>query len=69
VWEWCLNEYSNPDNTQVGGTSRRVLRGGSFILQVFNARAASRGHGYPNYIYRDLGFRVVSAPVGVLDSE
>ena len=31
VWEWCLNEYSNPDSTDVGGTSRRVLRGGSFL--------------------------------------
>ena len=27
VDEWCLNEYVNPDNVDVTGESRRVLRG------------------------------------------
>ncbi len=30
VWEWCLNEYENPDKTDPGGDATRVLRGGSW---------------------------------------
>jgi hypothetical protein len=29
VWEWCLNEYGNPEKTDRGGSESRVLRGGS----------------------------------------
>ena len=30
VWEWCLNEYDTPSNTDLSGDARRVMRGGSW---------------------------------------
>jgi hypothetical protein len=38
VWEWCLNEYSNPERVQVSGTESRVLRGGSWFRSRLRAR-------------------------------
>jgi hypothetical protein len=32
VWEWCLNEYENPKNVDLGGDAARVVRGGSWGL-------------------------------------
>ncbi len=42
VWEWCLNEYQEPERFQAGGTESRAMRGDSSDnLQVF-ARARLR---------------------------
>ncbi len=47
VWEWCLNEYGNPEETKLSGDSRRVVRGGSWFDNRDYARAASRGFRAP----------------------
>ena len=31
VWEWCLNQYDEPGDTDPGGDGRRVVRGLSLI--------------------------------------
>jgi formylglycine-generating enzyme required for sulfatase activity len=59
VWEWCLNEYANPEHVQIAGEESRVLRGGSWNFDVQNARCASRSWFYPNYWFYYFGFRVV----------
>lgn len=43
VWEWCLNDYHNPEVT-VGysNTNGKVLRGGSFSHDAYGAAAAYR---------------------------
>ena len=40
VWEWCLNQYDKPIDTGLGGTFRRVARGGSWDYDRDFARAA-----------------------------
>ena len=62
VWEWCLNEYRKPANTQVSGTETRVLRGGSWIFNHRLARCASRRSGGPGNLDRDSGLRCVLSP-------
>ena len=42
VWEWCLNEYSNPDNVQESGNDSRSLRGGSWVDYHDDARSVRR---------------------------
>jgi hypothetical protein len=58
VWEWCLNEYTNPDNRELAGDASRVLRGGSWGYGPINCRAASRGDYPPGGRLDDVGFRV-----------
>lgn len=66
VWEWCLNEYSAPENCQLSGNSARVVRGGSWFNGPFNVRSSVRNFYPPpgnrlNYV----GFRVLcSSPIG-----
>ena len=58
VWEWCLNAYEEPANTQSSGVLRRVVRGGSWINALVSARASYRYYNSPvsrNYYF---GFRV-----------
>lgn len=45
VWEYCLNEYSNPDRTQETGNANRVVRGGSWtsIRSLRPCSAAASG--------------------------
>ncbi|MEM7254559.1 MAG: SUMF1/EgtB/PvdO family nonheme iron enzyme [Pseudomonadota bacterium] len=59
VWEWCLNEYGEPENCQLAGKGSRVLRGGSWFSRRGLARACYRGGGHPNGRYDLVGFRVV----------
>ena len=42
VWEWCLNEYSDPENINLAGNASRVLRGGWWSHTYDGARAAYR---------------------------
>jgi formylglycine-generating enzyme required for sulfatase activity len=58
VWEWCLNAYDEPANTQVSGAFRRVVRGGSWIFSQGDARAANRLNGDPGVRTSLIGFRV-----------
>ena len=56
MWEWCANTYvpkaKSPD-------SPRVLRGGSWYVDLDLARAAYRYDNVPNSRYDLIGFRVV----------
>ena len=42
VWEWCLNEYRNPENTGVGEYETRVLCGGAYDRDADLARSSYR---------------------------
>lgn len=60
VWEWCRNKYDEPDADQVDeSTDRRVLRGGSWVLDARLARAAGRNNYTPDSRGDSVGFRVV----------
>ncbi len=66
VWEWCRNEYNNPDNVQESGNDSRSLRGGSWNYFHDNARSVRRyidlsPDNRDNYI----GFRLVAFPVPI----
>lgn len=68
VWEWCYDWYDenvyknrengvqNPLGSETG--KNRVLRGGSFDFDIWYARSDCRGRYPPNYLARNLGFRV-----------
>jgi formylglycine-generating enzyme required for sulfatase activity len=62
VLEWCLNKCEKPEVTEadISGDSR-VLRGGSWLLGRYYARAVDRRRNDP--VYRDVirGFRVLSS--------
>ncbi len=59
VWEWCLNEYENPEHTLVSGDATRVLRGGSWNGLAVVASALFRNGNLPHGQDYDVGFRVV----------
>jgi formylglycine-generating enzyme required for sulfatase activity len=61
VWEWCLNEYENPQNIVPTGTARRVLRGGSWYNNPGLCRAAFRYTDGPGNRHGNLGLRLVRA--------
>jgi formylglycine-generating enzyme required for sulfatase activity len=58
VWEWCLNEYDNPERLQLEGDAWRVLRGGSWRFGPGDAAAPFRDRGNPDGRYDFYGFRV-----------
>lgn len=58
VWEWCLNAYDSPENTDLVGAFSRVVRGGSWLYGRGGARASYRYHYTPGYRYFNLGFRL-----------
>ncbi|MEA3275130.1 MAG: formylglycine-generating enzyme family protein [Pseudomonadota bacterium] len=59
VWEWCLNKYANPDDTDTAGSDQRSLRGGSWGGNRDGASAAFRYDSNPNLRNTGFGFRVV----------
>ncbi|MFV2056490.1 MAG: formylglycine-generating enzyme family protein [Thiohalomonadales bacterium] len=62
VWEWCLNKYEKPEDTNIDQTGDgRVLRGGSWIYDPADARAAYRSWYDPDNRYYDIGFRLLSS--------
>ena len=64
VWEWCLNEYENPERQGLGGDARRVVRGGSWFNHRDGARCAYRNDHTPGHRLFDLGLRLVCvAPI------
>jgi formylglycine-generating enzyme required for sulfatase activity len=58
VFEWCLNAYDEPANTQKDGAFARVVRGGSWLRFRGLARASSRNDGLPDGRFNHVGFRV-----------
>lgn len=59
VWEWCLTTYETGE-IALNGTGVRVLRGGSWNLNVTAFfRCAYRDWFNPNYWYNNAGFRLV----------
>jgi hypothetical protein len=68
VWEWCLNEYKNPDKRGLLGDADRVLRGGAWNCDPDYCRAAFRSRFSPGLRDRDVGFRVCrGSPIGPPD--
>jgi formylglycine-generating enzyme required for sulfatase activity len=67
VEEWCQDKWHNKyegapsDGSawEVGGTSERISRGGSWYYYAWNCRSADRGWYDPEVRRRDLGFRLV----------
>jgi len=62
VWEWCLNEFKNPEWVEAGGRESRVLRGGAWNFISDFAHAVNRGSSEPDDRCSDIGFRVVCSP-------
>ncbi len=62
VWEWCLNEYQNPERTGTKGDELRALRGGCWCSLRYLCRAARRSGGGPDSRNDYYGFRVVRPP-------
>jgi formylglycine-generating enzyme required for sulfatase activity len=65
VWEWCLNEWENPENTGLAGDAIRVLHGGSWRDDQSAARCTYRLVEHPGdrgTSDGDYGFRVVCVP-------
>ncbi|MDS4042035.1 MAG: SUMF1/EgtB/PvdO family nonheme iron enzyme, partial [Candidatus Competibacter sp.] len=61
VWEFCLNEYSKPQNVTLLGRSYRVVRGGAWFDARSVARAAFRFFNAPVNRLFNVGFRVAWA--------
>ena len=53
VWEWCLNEFENPQRIEIGGENPRTVRGGSFFYKREFARTNHRDRDLP--VWRNLG--------------
>lgn len=68
--EWCLDRvhhevyaYSSSaeqvDPLGLKDGTRRIRRGGSFIVNVLNSRSAERSMSSPDFVYNEIGFRIV----------
>ncbi len=68
LWGWCLNRYNEPDNVDLSGTDLRVVRGGSWNYDLYDARAVFRSGNYPDGRDLYIGFRVVVSGVPVESS-
>ncbi|MCY2995429.1 MAG: formylglycine-generating enzyme family protein [Planctomycetota bacterium] len=65
VWEWCRDWYTDtlsggrdPDVSQPGDDSLRVLRGGGWVSFGRYCRSAFRFRIFPAFRFQDFGFRV-----------
>ncbi len=63
VWEWCLSSYDNPAldarKENLRTDKSRVLRGGSWNVNLVIARAVFRNFSLPAFRVNVVGFRVV----------
>ena len=59
VWEWCLNQYFNPDYCQLAGNAERVLRGGSWSSHGKIVCSTNRSGLEPYHRHNFIGFRLV----------
>ena len=68
VWEWCADGYGPYATGTVIDplgdltSSQRVYRGGNWLFEAEDCRAAVRGRFGPNVHSNTLGFRVVLSP-------
>lgn len=66
VQEWCITRargsYGVPEYNALDGHYARVVRGGSYRLDRYRARAVARGWQAPYDWEPDIGFRVVCGP-------
>ncbi len=71
IWEWCQDTWhSNYNEAPVDGTAwlidndndYRLVRGGSWNNNPEDCRSANRDRGSPDYVYNNIGFRVVCGP-------
>jgi formylglycine-generating enzyme required for sulfatase activity len=62
VYERCLNEYEDAQNTGLAGNARRVVRGGSWAGDRDGARCAYRLRFNPRNRSGTVGFRLVRVP-------
>jgi hypothetical protein len=61
VWEWCSDEYEDPER-RVGTDGPRVLKGGAWSFPAEGASAFKRDRDLPDFRdYHDHGFRVCCA--------
>jgi formylglycine-generating enzyme required for sulfatase activity len=75
IWEWCstpwLSSYENYEEKvreDLEGDTRRVLRGSSYNLRVFNAHCTFRPNHAPHIRDFTVGFRVVLPGSGPLQT-
>lgn len=59
VWEWCLNKWDQPEDTEANGSVRRVVKGGSWFDPIYMGSSRARYRDEPNYRANDIGFRLV----------
>ena len=59
IWEWCLNEFNNPQNTKLIGISPRGVRGGTWYYGPDASRTTSRFYFDPHDWSYGRGFRIV----------
>jgi formylglycine-generating enzyme required for sulfatase activity len=66
VWEWTLSKWDDGSNVIDDSGRLRVLRGGSYFLEVFIARSASRNGNNPDNQFSYIGLRLCASPIGVV---
>jgi formylglycine-generating enzyme required for sulfatase activity len=66
VWEWCEDDWQEnyiiaPLNgsASISQSTRKVLRGGSWVNNPVNCRSAYRNYNDAGFVYYNGGFRVV----------
>jgi len=59
VYEWCLNAYDDPSETNISGERTRACRGGAFGFSQDRARTAFRTYFSPTFRVGAVGFRVI----------
>ena len=70
LWEWGLNSSEIITNISIINNKYKVVRGGSFDYDQYDAAAASRNYSDPDRSNNYLGLRlVVSSPMASLISE
>jgi len=68
VWEWCADWYGNYRSRRVSNpkgpssAESRLLRGGSWLGNPQDCRAANRGGYNPDNKFSNFGFRLVFSP-------
>lgn len=69
LWEWCLNDYNNPEIIDGYNNGQpKAMRGGSFFDPFDMVTISSRVDSFP-YGGAWTGFRVVSASIDSLTAE
>lgn len=64
LWDWCLNEYENPERTDLMRKEspkdvRLAIRGGSWDTGPVVLRTSYRGRNSIDYRGKDVGFRLI----------